>query len=157
MYTFNVFSSFGMFAGLLISNKREKVKAVLMVFGIKMTIQIFFVLKISRWKQENRRNILCVIILYVRTDCTVRFVNRFCKQSLNDLFLFCFQKRSFHFRKKTTVFKNDPLVLNFQKTNSDHFLTPSFLLKRFVTVFIRLFLKKNDRLKKCIDNYVNDR
>ena len=84
MYTFNVFSLFGMFAGLLISNKREKVKAVLMVFRIKMTIQIFFVLKISRWKQENRRNILCVIILYVRTDCTVRFVNRFCKRSLND-------------------------------------------------------------------------
>ena len=32
---------------------------------------------------------------------------------VNDRFLFCFQKRSFRFRKKTIVFKNDPLVLNF--------------------------------------------
>jgi len=31
----------------------------------------------------------------------------------NDRFLFRFHKRSFRFRKKTIVFKNDPLVLNF--------------------------------------------
>ena len=35
-----------------------------------------------------------------------RVVNRFCKRSLKDRF-------SFRFWKKTIVFKNDPLVLNF--------------------------------------------
>ena len=45
-------------------------------------------------------------------DDPSRIVNRF---------LFRFQKRSFRFQKKTIVFKNDPLVLNFQKTNSDRF------------------------------------
>jgi len=42
-----------------------------------------------------------------------RVVHRFCKRSLNDRFLFRFQKRSFGFWKKAIVFKNDPLVLNF--------------------------------------------
>ena len=32
---------------------------------------------------------------------------------VNDRFLFRLQKLSFRFRKKTIVFKNDPLVLNF--------------------------------------------
>jgi len=70
--------------------------------------------------------------------------------------LFRFQKRSFRFRKKTNVFKNDPLVLNFYKTNSDRFWKPSFLLKRFATVFYTIVFKKtivfekNDRFWKNI-------
>ena len=43
----------------------------------------------------------------------VRIVNRFCKRSLNDRFLLRFQKTIVSFSKKTIVFKNDTLVLNF--------------------------------------------
>jgi len=60
----------------------------------------------------------------MRERVEILVVNRFCKRSLNDHFVSFFnrfQKRSFRFRKKTILSKNDPLVLNFKKTNNDRF------------------------------------
>ena len=77
---------------------------------------------------------LCKVKKQISVWVDTRVVNRFCKRSLNDRFLFRFQKRSFRFRKKRPtrfeILENDQRsflkTIIFIKTICNRFLYDCF-------------------------------
>ena len=82
--------------------------------------------------------------------CVARVLNRFCKLSLNDLFLFRFQKRLFRFLKKTIVFKNNrfELLENEQQSFLKTIVFITTICERFLydCFFKKRSTKRNDKL-----------
>ena len=108
----------------LVENKKMKLKKLESVFLFfwGVTTEVTFSLEASTERGFTD--------LFLDWGIKARVVNCFWKKSLNFFFVSffnCFSKTIVLFSEQMIVFKNDPLVLSFKKTNKNRFWKRLFL------------------------------